>query len=91
MSEVKQRGKILGWCGVLCLAIFWTVRFAPETGDAIFGVSSLGKFVALGIFLAAALLPIIAGIRGSRWWLVVAAVSLATLIDFYIRLSRVVR
>lgn len=33
--------------------------------------------------LAAVLLSIIAGISGSRWWLVVAAISVAALIDSY--------
>lgn len=91
MAEEKRGGKILGWLGVLCLAIFWSVRITPEAGDMLFGASSVGKFIAVGIFLAAVVLPTIAGIRGSKWWLVVAAASLATLIDTYIRFSRVIR
>ncbi len=42
----------MGWLGVLCLAVLWTVRLAPESGDIIFGVSSVRKFIALGAFLA---------------------------------------
>jgi hypothetical protein len=88
MSKVKHQGKILGWCGVLCLAIFWSVLFAPEVG-LFFQASTLRKFIAMGIFFAAVLFPVIAGIRGSRWWFAAAAMSLATWIDFC--LLRVVR
>ena len=59
---VRRGIAILGWAGVLCLAIFWTARLAPEIADALF-LSTLGKFILLGIFLAAAVLPTIAAIR----------------------------
>ena len=86
MAEA-QRGKILGWLGVLCLAIFWFVRLAPEIADDLFGVSSAGKFILFGIFLAAAVLPTIAAAKGSKWWLAVAAALLVILVDSYIRFS----
>ena len=86
MADVR-RGKILGWLGVLCLAIFWVVRLTPEIADDLFGVSSAGKFIVFGIFLAAAVLPTIAAAKGSKWWLAVAAASLITLVDSYIRFS----
>ena len=86
MVETSQ-GKILGWLGVLCLAIVLMVRLAPQTADDLFGVSTTGKFIAIGIFLAAATLPTIAAVRGSKWWLVVAAVSLITLVDSYVRFA----
>jgi hypothetical protein len=79
------RGKILGWLGVLCLAIFWLVRLAPEIADDVFGVSSVGKLILFGIFLAAAVLPTIAAAKGSKWWLAVTAATLVTLVDSYIR------
>jgi hypothetical protein len=85
MADVR-RGKILGWLGVLCLAIFWVVRLAPEIADDLFGVSSAAKFIVFGIFLAAAVLPTNAAAKGSRW-LAVAAASLITLVDSYIHFS----
>jgi hypothetical protein len=86
MTQV-WRGTILGWLGVLCLVVFWVVRVGPEIADDLFGVSSAGKFIVLGIFLAAAVLPIIAAAKGSKWWLVVAAAGIITLVDSYIRFS----
>jgi len=58
------------------------VRLSPEIADDLFGVSVAGKFIVLGIFLAAAVLPMIAATRGSKWWLIVAAASPVILIDF---------
>jgi hypothetical protein len=86
MAEVRRGIAILGWAGVLCLAICWIVRLAPEIADALF-LSTFGKFILLGIFLAAAVLPTIAAIRGSKWWLVVAAAGVITLVDSYVRFS----
>jgi hypothetical protein len=86
MAEAR-RGMILGWLGVLCLAIFWFVSLAPGIADDLFGVSSVGKFILFGIFLGAAVLPTIAAVKGSKWWLAVAAASLVTLVDSFIRFS----
>ena len=86
MAETK-RGRILGWLGVFCFAMLLMVRLAPQIADDLFGVSAAGKFIALGIFLAAAVLPTIAAAKGSKWWLVVAAASLVTLVDSYVRFA----
>jgi hypothetical protein len=82
-----KRGKILGWFGVLSFAILLTVRLAPQIADDLFGVSAVGKLIVIGIFLAAAVLPTIAAAKGSKWWLVVAAASLITLVDSYVRFA----
>jgi hypothetical protein len=87
MADVRHRGTTIGWVGVFCLALYWAARFAPEVADT-FPVSSFGKFVVFGIFLAGVPLPIIAAIRGSRWWWVAVAVSAITLWDLYIHISR---
>jgi hypothetical protein len=90
MAEVGVRSRLLGGIGVLCLGVSWTVRLAPEIADALF-LSSFGKFTLLGILLAAVLLPIVAALTGSKWWLVVTAASGIILADFYIHLSRLAR
>ncbi len=58
-----------------------------QTADDLFGVSNTGKFIVLGIFLAAAALPTIAAVRGSKWWLVVAAAIFITLVNSYVRFA----
>ena len=89
MAEARHGRTIVGLVGVLCLAIFWTARFAPEIADAYF-LSTFGKLFLVGSLLAGILLTAIASIRGSKWWLVAAAAGAITLVDLYIR-SRIVR
>lgn len=87
MAEARRHSTTVGWIGVLCLAIYWTARFAPELADT-FALSSFGKFVVFGTLLAGALLTTIAAIRGSKWWLVVVGASAFTLADLYIHILR---
>jgi len=76
--------------GLLCLAIYWTARFAPDIADR-FALSSFGKFAVFGALLAGMVLTTIAAIRGSKWWLVVVAASAITLADAFIHFTRVLR
>lgn len=78
MPEAKRQSMIVGCVGVLCLALYWAARFVPEVADA-FPVSSFGKFVFFGTFLAGVPFTIIAAIRGSKWWWVAVAASFITL------------
>ena len=82
MPEAKRQSTIVGYIGILCLALYWAARFVPGVADT-FPVSSFGKFLVVGIILAGAPLTIIAAIRGSRWWWVAVAASAITLWDLY--------
>jgi len=88
MAEGKRHSTIVGCVGVLFLAIFWTAWFAPEIADTYAG-SSFGKFVVFGALLAGVLLTAIAAVTGSKWWLVFVAAGAITLVEVYIRFSRV--
>jgi hypothetical protein len=87
MAEAKRQTATVGWVGVLCLAIYWTARFAPDVADTL-ALSSFGKFVVFGSLPAGVLLTTIAAIRGSKWWLVVVAAGAITLADLFIHISR---
>lgn len=88
MPEAERQSTLVGCIGVLCLALWWAARFVPEVAD-MFPVSSFGKFVVFGTFLAGVPLTIIAAIRGSKWWWVAVAASAITLADVYVHLARV--
>jgi hypothetical protein len=90
MAAVNRHGMITGCIVLFCLALYWTARFVPEAADT-FPVSSFGKFVVLGTFLAGVPLTVIAAFRGSKWWWVAVAVSAITLRDLHIHFSRVLR
>jgi hypothetical protein len=87
MAETRRYSTTVGWVGVLCLAVYWTARFAPDVADTI-ALSSFGKFVVFGALPAGVLLTTIAGIRASKWWFVVVAAGAITLADLYIHISR---
>ena len=88
MADISRYNASIGWIGVLCLALYWTARFVPEVADS-FPLSSVGKFVVFGIFLAGVPLTIIAAIRGSKWWWVAVAAGALTLLDLYIHFFQV--
>jgi hypothetical protein len=90
MAAVNRHGMTTGCIGLFCLALYWAARFVPEVADT-FPVSSFGKFVVFGTFLAGVPLTIIAAFRGSKWWWVAVAASAITLSDLYIHFSRVLR
>jgi hypothetical protein len=88
MPEARRKSPIVGRAGVLCVALYWAAMFVPEVADT-FPVSSFGKFVAFGIFVASVPLTLIAAVWGSRWWWLAVAASAITLADLFIRVSRV--
>jgi hypothetical protein len=90
MAEARRYSTRVGWVGVLCLAVYWTARFAPDVADP-FGSSSFGEFVVLGALPTGVLLTTIAGIRASKLWFVVVAAGAISLAELYIRFSRVMR
>ena len=90
MSETRRHGTPIGWLGILCLGVYWTGRFAPDVADT-FVLSSFGKFVVLGALPAGILLTTIAGIRVSKWWFSAAVAGTVSLVELYIRFSRVMR
>jgi hypothetical protein len=90
MAEARRHSATVGWVGVLCLAPYWTARFAPDIADA-YASSSFGKFAVLGTLLAGVLLTTIAAIRGSKWWWGVVVASAITLADLYIHFLQVRR
>jgi hypothetical protein len=60
-------------------------------GDELFGVSSVGKFTFVGVLLGAIAFPTLAAVKGSKWWLVLAALGAALVADIYTLFSRPVR
>jgi hypothetical protein len=86
MPEARRYSTILGCVGVLCLAL-WLAAHVPEVADTL-PVSSFGKFIFFGTFLAGVPLTIIAAIRGSKWWWVAVAASVITLVDLYLHTLR---
>jgi len=87
MAKVRRYSTTVGWIGVLCLAVYWTARFAPDLADT-YALSSFGKFVVVGALLTGVLLTTVAGVRASKWWFVVVAAGAITLVDLYIHISR---
>jgi hypothetical protein len=90
MPEAKRKSTIVGCVSVLCLGVYWAARFVPGFAY-VFPLSSFGKFVTFGTFLAGVPLTIIAAVRGSRWWCIAVAASAITLADIYIKFGRVLR
>jgi len=88
MADSGRRSAIIGCVGVLCLAVYWAAMFFPPIAN-ILPESSLGKFVAFGIFLAGVPSTIVAAIGGSKWWCVAVAAGAITLWDIYTRFGRV--
>lgn len=73
---------VLGVVGPVLLLVLWlTAKFFPRESDSL--LRPYGLFVWLGVLAASILLPTIAAIRGSRWWLLVVAVCLAMTIWFF--------
>jgi hypothetical protein len=83
MAEAGRYSTSVGWSGALCLAIYWTARFAPDVADR-FVSSSFGKFAVFSAVLASVPLTTIAAIKGSKWWYVVVAAGAITLADLFI-------
>jgi hypothetical protein len=87
MSEAKRYSTTVGWVGVLCLAVYWIARFAPDIADT-FASSSFGKLIVFGALPTGVLLATIAAFKGSRWWWVVVAAGVFNLAELYFLISR---
>jgi hypothetical protein len=67
---------ICGLLGAIPLVLFWIGVLAPERIKFLVGPHGLLYW---GLTLSAAImLPVIAAIRGSRWWFVLGAMSTIT-------------
>jgi len=87
MTDARRGGAIAGCMGVLCLGLYWAVRFFPGFADTL-PDSSFGKFVIVGVFIAGVPLSLIAAMRGSRWWWAAIVAGAITLGDLYVHLAR---
>jgi len=72
----NRRSTALGTAGVALLLLFWLGGLAPERVDAL--LRPYGLFIWFGVLIGAIVLPTVASIRGSKWWLLVSAVSMFT-------------
>lgn len=87
MDQVRSHSTILGSLGIVCLAIYGTGRFAPDIADT-FAFSPFGRIAFVSTLPASVVLATIAAIRGSKWWLIIAAAGAIALADLYTHLSR---
>ena len=72
---------VLGALGpALLLSFCVAAKFFPSKSDNL--LRPYGLFVWLGVLAGSVLLPIIAALRSSKWWFLVAGVCLA--IDLYL-------
>ncbi len=86
MRFFRRRTDVAGWIGVACLVTMWLQMLVPKFLAAHFSVLD-SFFERIGPYywflpLAMILLPTFAAIRGSRWWLAVTALSIATFVGF---------
>jgi len=86
MSIQLRRSGVLGLIGLACVVVMWMQMLAPKFMAAHFSVLD-SFFERIGPYywflpLAMILLPTVAAIRGSRWWLAVTALSIATFVVF---------
>jgi hypothetical protein len=83
-----RRISIPGMIGVICIAFIWLARLLPRSSTALKPVlNGLGPLQAL-VVLARVVMPVIAAIRGSKWWLVVAAAGATTMIALLIQANQ---
>jgi hypothetical protein len=72
-----QTNFLLGILGSVFLTLLWLAgRTAPEKIDKL--LRPYGLFILFGALVASIVLPAVAAIRGSKWWFLVVAASLAT-------------
>jgi hypothetical protein len=75
----KRQANVAGWLAVVCLVFMWLEMLVPNTMDLLFPVfGRIGPFYWL-LPLAMILLPLIAAVRGSKWWLSVTVAGVVTL------------
>ena len=82
MSVSQRRMNVPGWIGLACLAFIWLVMLVPKLIPILKpALDVLGPFQWL-IVLGMIVLPAIAGRRGSKWWVAVAAAAITTFVVF---------
>jgi len=82
MSTQLLRSSVLGSIGLACVVVMWLEMLVPKFMAAHFSVlERIGPYYWF-LPLAMILLPTVAAIRGSRWWLAVTALSIATFVAF---------
>jgi hypothetical protein len=75
----KRQANVAGWIAVACLVVMWLEMLVPNTMKLLFPVfERIGPFYWL-LPLAMILLPMIAAIRGPKWWLSVTVAGVVTL------------
>ncbi len=77
----NRTSTILGIVGAALLLLFWLGGLAPEKADAL--LRPYGLFIWFGVLLAAIVLPTVAAVRASKWWLLLSAVSAFTAVRFF--------
>ena len=78
----RHLNDICGLLGGIFLVLFWLGILAPERTNSLFGLH--GLFFWGGILGVAIILPTIAGIRGSKWWFGLVALSAITTIGTFV-------
>jgi hypothetical protein len=71
-----------GLLGGTALLLFWLGTLAPKRTNSLVGAH--GLFFWGGMLGVAIILPIVAGIRGSKWWFALVAVSAITTIGTFV-------
>jgi hypothetical protein len=84
MTDTQRRAsQVTGLLGAMCLILFWSALLAqPERVDAF--LRPYGLYISFGVLAAAVVLPTVAAILGSRRWLFVTALSVLTLVRFFL-------
>lgn len=85
MSARKRYSNTFGTLGILCIGLFWLALLAPERVDTL--LRPYGLYVWFSVLLAAVLLPSIAAVIGSRWWLIVTALAVFALVKYFLGVS----
>jgi hypothetical protein len=76
-----MKGKWFGWVGLLCVCLFVSFLFFPDELDLFrFPVVAVTVIAAM---LAGVILPLIAGVRGSKWWFLVSVVGALAAMMFF--------
>jgi len=77
-----HRSNIMGCLGGVCLGLFWLAPFfTPQRVYAL--PRPYGLLIWFGVLLGAVVLPTVAAMRSSKWWLAVTAASAMTIFDFF--------
>ena len=79
MRLLKGHTDVAGWIAVACLVVMWLEMLLPKQMHALLPVFEKIDPFYWFVPLAMILLPVIAAIRGSKWWLSVTVAGVVTL------------